>query len=179
MKDVIANKLSTLFGGKAPIKAGVGPKPDIRKEKADCLAQINDEIKKFDSEEIQVQLGLEVDQTVLKIQKVQGRILQEEKQFLNRLGKVEHLVADLKSQDSSQQQEIENLRKIDVQTSSQFAQFESARKELKAKLDVVISSKQVELSELKSQLSKDNGQTEELRRSIQTKRAVDADNVLS
>jgi hypothetical protein len=52
MKDVIANKLSTLFGGKAPIKAGVGPKPDIRKEKADCLAQINDEIKKFDSEEI-------------------------------------------------------------------------------------------------------------------------------
>lgn len=70
-----AQKLSTIFGGKVPPKHGVGPKPNVRMEKADVLAQINEEIKRFDSEEIQVKLDHEVDQTVLKIQKGQKQTI--------------------------------------------------------------------------------------------------------
>lgn len=78
-----------------------GPKPNVRQEKQEALSLIGAEIKRFDAEEMQYQLGQEVERTVLKINKEQNRDIQEERQLVSRLGKVDHLVSDLQSQESS------------------------------------------------------------------------------
>ena len=68
-----------------------------------------------------------MDRTILKIQKEQNRDIQEERLLVNRLGKVDHLVADLQNQDRTQQQETSKMKQIYQETLIKFRQYEDSR----------------------------------------------------
>lgn len=88
----------------------------MRQEKQEALALISSEIKRFDAEEIQIQLGQEVDKTVHKINKEQHRDMQEERHLVSRLQKVDHLVTDLQTQESTQKLETQKMKETDAST---------------------------------------------------------------
>ena len=58
-----------MFGGTQPDKAATSARPNVRQEKQEALKLLSQEIRRLDAEEMQVQLGAEVDRTILKIQK--------------------------------------------------------------------------------------------------------------
>lgn len=126
---------------------------------------------------MQLALDEEVDRTILKIQKEQGRDIQEEKQLVGRLEKVDQLVSDLKQQDAVLRQETEGMQKVEQQTALKVRKFQIQRTEQKQKLQREIEAKAAEIKTLRENIAASSSSIKTQVEGIKAARTQDAQSV--